>query len=157
MWYRSPRQRPVSLSHFHSHLQLTPSSGVASVALRSLHHAAECLTSRREQEEVLQIFTKINKETGWRIAFVFDELKKHWGWAPDEPPPGGPVHLPSSISSSVSSGSSPRHTTGIVNPLFASADFSLPRHPYENVYVPPAQVGGHMHVSLPAWGPLARR
>lgn len=61
-------------------------SGVASVALRSLAHAAEVLTDRREQEEVLQIFDKINKETGWRIGFVYKELKEKWGWN-EEPSP----------------------------------------------------------------------
>lgn len=60
--------------------------GVASVALRSLAHAAEVLTDRREQEEVLQIFDKINKETGWRIGFVYKELKEKWGWN-EEPSP----------------------------------------------------------------------
>jgi hypothetical protein len=54
--------------------------GVASVAIRSLHHAAECLTDRKEQEEVLTVFEKINKETGWRIGFVYKELKEKWGW-----------------------------------------------------------------------------
>ena len=54
--------------------------GVASIAIRSLAHAAEVLTSRREQEEVLSIFDKINKETGWRIGFVYKELKEKWGW-----------------------------------------------------------------------------
>ena len=54
--------------------------GVASVALRSMHHAAEVLTKREEQEEVLQIFDKINKETGWRIGFVYKDLKEKWGW-----------------------------------------------------------------------------
>jgi hypothetical protein len=53
-------------------------SGVASVALRSLAIAAECLTDRREQDEVLQIFDKIQQETGWRVAFVNNELKAKW-------------------------------------------------------------------------------
>lgn len=57
--------------------------GVASVALRSLHHAAEVLTDRREQEEVLQIFDKINKETGWRVGFVYKDLKDKWSWNQD--------------------------------------------------------------------------
>ena len=61
-------------------------SGVASVAIRALAHAAEVLTDRREQEEVLQIFDKINKETGWRIGFVYKELKERWGWN-EEPSP----------------------------------------------------------------------
>ena len=42
--------------------------GVASVAIRSLAIAGDGLVERREQEEVLEIFTKIQKETGWRIA-----------------------------------------------------------------------------------------
>jgi hypothetical protein len=54
--------------------------GVASVALRSLAIAGECLTDRREQEEVLQIFDKIRQETGWRVGFVNTELKQRWGW-----------------------------------------------------------------------------
>jgi hypothetical protein len=54
--------------------------GVASVCIRSLAHAAEVLTDRREQEEVLRIFEKINKETGWRIGFVYKDLKDKWGW-----------------------------------------------------------------------------
>ncbi|KAK1057273.1 hypothetical protein LTR74_014259, partial [Friedmanniomyces endolithicus] len=44
------------------------------------------LTDRREQEEVLQIFDKINKETGWRIGFVYGDLKAKWGWN-EEPSP----------------------------------------------------------------------
>lgn len=54
--------------------------GVASVALRSLAIAAECLNERREQEEVLQIFDKIRQETGWRVGFVNTELRQKWGW-----------------------------------------------------------------------------
>jgi len=54
--------------------------GVASVALRSLAIAAECLTSRREQDEVLEIFVKIRQETGWRVGFLNKELKEKWGW-----------------------------------------------------------------------------
>lgn len=62
--------------------------GVASVALRSLYMAAELLTERREQEEVLDIFTKIKKETGWRVNFIYKELKEKWGWekAPESLP-----------------------------------------------------------------------
>ncbi|RMY69020.1 hypothetical protein D0863_06745 [Hortaea werneckii] len=54
--------------------------GVASVCIRSLAHAAEVLTDRRQQEEVLAVFEKINKETGWRIGFVYKELREKWGW-----------------------------------------------------------------------------
>ncbi|KAJ8606700.1 hypothetical protein MRB53_040782 [Persea americana] len=54
--------------------------GVASVAIRSLAHAAEVLTDRKEQEEVISIFERINRETGWRIGFVYKELKEKWAW-----------------------------------------------------------------------------
>ncbi|KAJ9632357.1 hypothetical protein H2203_000762 [Taxawa tesnikishii (nom. ined.)] len=139
--------------------------GVASVAIRSLAHAAECLTDRREQEEVLSIFEKINKETGWRIGFVFKELKEKWGWhdslhnprlnsinsnnschlirascrakrscrlavapPPPPPPPQPPAAAPR------------RPPSGIINPLYATADFTMPQHPYQNVYVAPNAV-----------------
>jgi len=61
-------------------------SGVASIAIRSLAHAGEVITDRTQQEEVISIFEKINKETGWRIGFVYKELKEKWGWA-EEPSP----------------------------------------------------------------------
>jgi hypothetical protein len=61
-------------------------SGVASIAIRSLAHAGEVLTDRQQQEECLQVFEKINKETGWRIGFVYKELKEKWGWQ-EEPSP----------------------------------------------------------------------
>jgi len=54
--------------------------GVASVAIRGLAHAAEVLQKREEQEEVLRIFEKINKETGWRIGYVYKDLMEKWGW-----------------------------------------------------------------------------
>lgn len=178
--------------------------GVASVALRSLAHAAECLTSRREQEEVLQIFTKINKETGWRIAFVFKELKERWGWKADDPA-GSQVHITSNSDPKVRSvGHQPGYSTsstttgspssstfpggsgypqtqqanpyppskkapsplqgqthaakqghhrlpsGIVNPMLTAADFTMPQHPYQTVYVPPNHPG-QLHAQMPAW------
>ncbi|KAI9754161.1 MAG: Cell morphogenesis protein PAG1 [Chaenotheca gracillima] len=58
--------------------------GVASVALRSLAIAAECLVVRQEQEEVLQILAKIRKETGWRVEFMQKELREKWGWNNEE-------------------------------------------------------------------------
>ncbi|RPA85129.1 hypothetical protein BJ508DRAFT_13414 [Ascobolus immersus RN42] len=54
--------------------------GVASVAIRSLAIAAECLTARREQEEILEILSRINKEAGWRVDYIGDALKHKWGW-----------------------------------------------------------------------------
>ncbi|KAF2226933.1 hypothetical protein BDZ85DRAFT_293770 [Elsinoe ampelina] len=167
--------------------------GVASVALRSLAHAAECLTDRREQEEVLQIFTKINKETGWRIAFVFKELKERWGWKDEQMPnvhitsnsdpkvrsvghnqgsasfansspqtypqtsmqpspnqnfgsssgQGKSAAPPSGSTTNVAAPTPRRPPSGIVNPMFATADFNMPQHPYQNVYVAPNHAGQH--------------
>ena len=133
--------------------------GVASVALRSLAIAAECLIDRREQEEVLEIFEKIRKETGWKVGFLHKELKEKWGWAHEEAaqqqqiaaqqqsslanffpttsqtpatslPPAPPPAQPRPMPS------------GILNPLLKTADFSLPNHPYQQYYQPPNQ---HQH------------
>lgn len=179
-------------------------SGVASVAIRSLAHAAETLEDRRAQEEVLQIFTKIHKETGWRVDLVFRELKEKWGWNEDITPepfahthPGARLqqdahhhhrqlrqqrqaaeHVPLQPSFSafgkhqqqpldvpppaLPPGSmpppQPTHLTppqqltpaerlpaGIPNPMYKQADFSLPQHPYQNVYVAPSNFGYTFH------------
>ncbi|CCX07394.1 Similar to Transcriptional regulatory protein moc3; acc. no. Q9UT46 [Pyronema omphalodes CBS 100304] len=61
--------------------------GVSSVALRSLATASESLTDRTEQEEVLTIFERIKKDTGWQINFVLKDLRQKWGWeAPERLP-----------------------------------------------------------------------
>jgi len=161
------------------------------VAIRSLAHAAECLTERREQEEVLEIFRKINRETGWRIAFVFKELKEKWGWQEDVPlqtqqhiqqqnqpqqqqqqtqaltpveamnqqrsvlqssaPMQSYQQYPSNMQNVVPPPAAPapvpqpaaprqRLPSGIMNPLYANADFTMSSHPYQNVYVAPNAV-----------------
>lgn len=171
---------------------LTLYSGVASVAIRSLAHAAEVLTDRRQQEEVIEIFEKINKETGWRIGFVYGELKEKWGWK-EQPSPhqyaqthdaavkareaqdvqlqqqaqaaqhsmhlqqpfdygqqqAGNLHLTSPAQSLTNSVTPPapatrkKMPTGILNPIYAKADFSLPQHPYQNFYVAPSSGYGN--------------
>jgi hypothetical protein len=132
--------------------------GVASVAIRSLAIAAECLIVRREQEEVLDIFEKIRKETGWKTGFLHKELKAKWRWQNEEAaqqmmaqqnslaqyfpntskapatnlppaPPAPPAPPPAR----------PPMQGGILNPLLRTADFSLPNHPYQQYYQPPNQ------------------
>lgn len=130
--------------------------GVASVAIRSLAIAAECLVIRREQEEVLQILDKIRKETGWRVGFLHTELKEKWGWNREEvfqqqlPTPAvvqQPAlqnfqyqHPPNTLPPAPPVKAMPR--SGIVNPLLRMADFSAPTHPYQSHYVAPNQ---HTH------------
>lgn len=149
----------------HTGIVLTRSRGVASVALRSLAIAAECLTVRREQEEVLQIFEKIRQETGWRVGFLNKELKEKWGWQETPPQPQQQQQLPApptqmqqtlqpyppqaliqpqvtlqpQIVSSLPPAPPvrPRIPGGIPNPLLATADFSMPQHPYQSYYVAP--------------------
>ncbi|KKZ63669.1 hypothetical protein EMCG_02037 [[Emmonsia] crescens] len=146
--------------------------GVASVSLRCLAIAAECLTNRQAQEEVLQIIDKIIKETGWQVAFLRGELMEKWGWSnnntspPQQQPsvsttPGSSA--PSSLLSSsllnsgppnanVTGGGPtpprPRMPQGIVNPLMATADFSYENHPYQSHYVAPHShnhLGSYQH------------
>ncbi|KAF2813098.1 uncharacterized protein BDZ99DRAFT_381672 [Mytilinidion resinicola] len=122
--------------------------GVASVALRSLAIAAECLTTRREQEEVLQIFDKIRQETGWRVGFLNSELKEKWGWN-EEPNPANMHYQQQALQPQVTlqpmpatslppaPPARPRPPVGILNPLLATADFAMPQHPYQAYYVAP--------------------
>lgn len=118
--------------------------GVASVSLRCLAIAAECLTERRSQEEVLTTFEKIIKETGWRADFIRGELSEIWGWSP--PQPDRPQATTSSITNrttvlglnstvDLASRGAPGIPAGIVNPLLATADFSVQNHPYQSHYV----------------------
>ena len=130
--------------------------GVASVAIRSLAIAAECLVDRREQEEVLEIFEKIRKETGWKVGFLNKELRAKWGWQNEEAAQQQMASQPSSLSQffPTSNQAQPSHTnlppappqparpaipSGILNPLLKTADFSLPNHPYQQYYQPPNQ------------------
>ena len=105
--------------------------GVASVALRSLAIAAECLDRRDAQEEVLTIVDKIRTETGWRVGFINDELKQKWGWnnqqehQPVQAPPQAPAQLQPQ----------PR-IYPMMNPL-AGVDFNNAQHPYQEHYIPP--------------------
>ena len=140
---------------------LTCSRGVASVALRSLAHAGECLVNRAEQEEVITIVNKIHKETGWRIQFVIDELIKKWGWNEQQQQQQQP-QMPNIMAQHPNSGQGfgfqagasvtslppapPIKTqppTGIVNPMLARADFAQPMHPYQNYYVAPNLPAAH--------------
>ena len=128
--------------------------GVASVAIRSLAIAAECLVVRREQEEVLEIFEKIRKETGWNVRFLNTELRAKWGWASEENSatqqmaalPAASLGQFFATSQAPVTNLPPAPTmpprnvpSGILNPLLKSADFSLPNHPYQQYYMPPSQ------------------
>ena len=129
--------------------------GIASVAIRSLAIAAECLTERREQEEVLEIFKRVRQNTGWRVEFISKHLKeKCWCWGEENslqmvplaslfsqamqgpatslpPPPPQPAR--------------PAMPSGILNPLLRSADFNYPNHPYQEYYKPPSQLNQYSH------------
>ena len=136
--------------------------GVASVALRCLAIAAECLVIPEEQQEILTIFEKIQKETGWRVDFLGPELKKKWGWVEEhnyQQPPPAPSMMPTpppyndfyqqpggtSLPPAPPQQAMPQIPRGIVNPLMKLADFKAPQHAYMNHYVAPAQQQQHSH------------
>ncbi|KAI1185312.1 hypothetical protein F5B17DRAFT_441962 [Nemania serpens] len=60
--------------------------GVASVSIRSLVIVSEVLTEYAEQQEVVAILERIDRETGWKLAGVIAGLKKKWGWEKLEQP-----------------------------------------------------------------------
>ncbi|KAK7905334.1 hypothetical protein LTR67_000054 [Exophiala xenobiotica] len=129
--------------------------GVASASIRCLAVAGEHLTVRREQEEVLSIFDRIKKETGWRVTFLHDDLKEKWGWPKSPQEYGGGMGATPSYYGGPSSGPSttpprPKFPVGIVNPLYKNADFSAQNPPYEGNYVPPAP--GHVMHNTQIYG-----
>ena len=138
---------------------LTSSRGVASASIRCLAIAGECITSRREQEEVLELFEKIKKETGWRVSFINDRLKEKWDWnnqdqynmmngnagqAPSFFQQGNVPTMPPIPSQR------PKIPSGITNPMYKNADFSAENAPYQGSYVPPAP--GHILQSTGLYG-----
>jgi hypothetical protein len=161
----SPEMHEMQLHHSHQICGIVAHAkdrGVASVAIRSLDIAAEVLVDRREQEEVLQIFERIRKETGWKIGFLHNELREKWGWPSEEQAAQQLLQQQNSLNqffpsttqgiaqaAQAASSSSlpapnppaPRPTPpgGILNPLLRTADFSLPNHPYQQYYQPPNQ------------------
>lgn len=150
----------MQLSHAHQICGIVAhvkDRGVASVALRSLAIAAECLDIRREQEEVLDIFEKIRKETGWKVGFLNKELKAKWGWPNEEQAQQQMMAQQNSLSQFFPATSQSQASTlppappqpqrppqGVMNPLLRTADFTLPNHPYQQYYQPPNQ---HNHFS----------
>ena len=117
--------------------------GVASVSLRSIAVAAEVLQDRGEQEEVMQTLKRIRRETGWNITFMERELPEHWGWnrKQEEVSAINNFFQQGTIGGQHNSGPGTPMAlkAGMINPLLAKADFSLPVHPYQQWYQPPNQ------------------
>jgi hypothetical protein len=111
---------------------------------------------RREQEETLDIFDKIKKETGWRVDFIHEDLRSKWGWTDYEAQQqqsaffqgtGGQATMPPIPPPATQR---PRPQSGITNPLYANADFSAPNPPYQGNYVAPTP--GHILHSTGLYG-----
>lgn len=161
---RLPASSPEmsSLLHEHAHqicgiVAHVKDRGVASVALRSLALAGETLILRDEQEEVIRIFERAKKETGWDVTQVIKELRAKWAESAEEQllrdqnsfnefTQGVGVGVNGNMSAAPQglqagqqqqSQQPPKLIGGILNPLLARADFSLPNHPYQAYYQPP--------------------
>lgn len=117
---------------------LTPPRGVASVSIRSLAIAGESLVDHRERVEVLDLLKKIWEETGWKIAFITSELKDKWGWTVKVDQQGNSAIFTGGTALPLAPPPRRHPSAGLVNPSLANADFSLPTHPYQPHYVPPA-------------------
>ncbi|PYH89875.1 C6 zinc finger domain protein [Aspergillus ellipticus CBS 707.79] len=123
--------------------------GVASLSIRFLAIAAECLTTREAQHEAFEILETITKQTGWKAEQVKKEFQEAWGWSDSHGPPIpmsedilalfhsdhalDPGHVPPR----------PKMPTGVINPVMATADFSMENHPYQDYYVAPHRSLGH--------------
>jgi len=134
----SEENRAAALHHAHQVCGIvahTQDHGVASVAIRSLTIASSVLTDRAEQEEVLAILDRINRDTGWRLGAVLAELKKAWGWDNGGAGGGGGGGGGGGLGlAPLPAGAAPPRP---VHPLLARADFSHEDHPYRTWYRPP--------------------
>ncbi|OJJ98698.1 hypothetical protein ASPACDRAFT_121261 [Aspergillus aculeatus ATCC 16872] len=134
--------------------------GVASLSIRFLAIAAGCLVTREAQHEVFEILDHIIKETGWRTESVKNELQAAWGWSSHH---GPPMATSEEIVAMFGSGDGHDHPdaplrpchispeskiVGVVNPLMASADFSMENHPYQDHYVAPHRALGGFSFGL---------
>jgi len=127
--------------------------GVASASIRCLAIAGEVLTDRRDQEEVLRYFDKIKKETGWRVDFIWDDLKEKWGWNSQQQfeDMGAPSFYQGGTQMAPTPPKKPKPPSGITNPMYKNADFSSANRPYPQAhYVPPTQ--GHILHSTQVYG-----
>ncbi|KAF3907622.1 hypothetical protein AA313_de0204945 [Arthrobotrys entomopaga] len=118
-----PEMKEMAMMHAHTICGIVAplkDRGIASVALRPLAAAAELLTIREEQEEVIEIVRRISRETGWGVNFLLKELPARWGWnnpnQPQEPAPPTSLltttllnHVPASIPPPPGFNHSPSH------------------------------------------------
>ena len=121
--------------------------GLASASIRCLAVAGENLTVKVEQEEVLEIFEKIKKETGWRVAFIGDDLKAKWGWNNngDFDANSGSAFYQQGQATMPPVTNRQRMPSGIINPLYKNADFAASNPPYQGSYVPLALHNAQMY------------
>lgn len=161
-----PEMSEMKTNHAHEICAIVAHSqdrGIASAAIRCLAIGAECLTERREQEEVLEIFKRTREQTGWRVDFISKGLKEDtWKWPleAENPRPipqnslgslfpqslhvqAPAVTLPSIFSSHGQQPPRQQMPSGIMNPMYTAADFSHPNGPYKNHYTAPSQNSNH--------------
>ncbi|KAF7116830.1 hypothetical protein CNMCM5793_005411 [Aspergillus hiratsukae] len=116
---------------------------IAGLSIQFLAVAAECLVTKEAQEEAIKILDRIVKETGWPAEHIRNDLRQAWGW---QIPHQQEVPFASTDTVLLLDGQYPLHTSdtadlrcppGAINPIMASADFSMENHPYREYYVAP--------------------
>lgn len=116
-------------------------SGIASLAIRFLSFAVECLATREAQEEALQILDRLLNETGWQSDTIKQELQGAWGWTSQQIPtstnPASLMNEHPMLDSTIHYPAQPRMPPGVINPTMITADFSMENHPYRDFYIPP--------------------
>ncbi|KAL2159494.1 hypothetical protein VTH06DRAFT_2499 [Thermothelomyces fergusii] len=79
----SREKRALQLHHAHRACGIvahTRDRGLVSVAVRTLAVAAAALVDCRERDEVVTVLDRIQRETGWRLEKVVQNLRSTWGW-----------------------------------------------------------------------------
>lgn len=92
------------------------------------------------------IFDTIVRDTGRCVEPIKDDLKQSWGWPVSHPHTVAPAQVHNHFYGLDPSLAIPEHlemSTCVVNPLLATADFSMEDHPYQGYYVAPHHALDH--------------
>lgn len=114
---------------------------------------AECLVQRESQAEALRIVDDVLKDNSLRAEYIKNELREAWGWDWDASASRQTAAVEHSVLDSATIFSARSEVlSGIVNPIMATADFSMEGHPYGNYYIPSlSRIDGDAETVGPAW------
>ncbi|RMJ23077.1 hypothetical protein PHISP_06053 [Aspergillus sp. HF37] len=114
---------------------------------------AKCLVQRESQVEALGIVDDVLKDNSLRAEYIKNGLREAWGWDWDASTSHQTAAVEHSVLDSATTfATRPEVPSGLVNPIMATADFSVEGHPYGNYYIPSlSRIDGDPETVGPTW------